>query len=200
MNGPGYYRVVRDRFPAAYLRELEAGVLASPYLDASALGTEFVATRGFSIVFRRSAMDEVAGRFPYLRQFLAAAVFPTSNAFYLNPLVLLDGSRVDAHADCRALEGGQGRIIPTLVSVLYVRCPEPSAGGALVFEPGTDREARLQPRPGELVHFRGNLVHAVTALAGAEPRVSIVCEQYNLDASALARFPELSLLTRATAS
>lgn len=194
MSG-GLYRLMPASVAPELLQSIEDGVVGSPYLGASPLGSEFVATQGFSVVFRRSALAAVRTRFPYLDPFIAAALFASSNAFYINPLLLTEGSRVEPHVDCRVVEAQKIRIIPTLVSVLYVRCPEADAGGTLVFRPGTEDEVRLQPRTGDLLHFRGRLLHAVTPLRARERRLSVVCEQYNLPPEALAGFPELRVLS-----
>ncbi len=191
------YKLKHNAFPAEYLEQLETALLDSPYLGDSPLGDEFVSTLGFSIVFRRSRLDEVLARFSYLSTYLETVVFESSNAFYINPVVMNakpgETSRVEPHVDCRFLEPQNVRIVPNLVSVLYVRGA--SEGGELCFHPGTAEEKRLRPQTNDLLHFVGDLVHSVSEVPPSAPvRISLVCEQYNLTAPALAAFPEFAVL------
>jgi len=61
MNG---YTEHPQAFPPAYLRTLGRQIRASPYFTTHTLNRDFVATRGSSVVFRRSAMGEVERDFP----------------------------------------------------------------------------------------------------------------------------------------
>lgn len=187
-------RVTPDAFPEAYLAELVEGLTSSPYLGKSPLGEEFIRTEGFSVVFRRSQLARVLDCFPYLRGFLETAAFASSNAFYVNPLIMGQASRVEAHVDCRLLEEEDLRIVPTLVSVLYVACDEALEGGELCFNPGTESERSIQPKTNDLLHFKGDLVHLVREISVPARRISLVCEQYNLPEHALAAFPEFAIL------
>jgi hypothetical protein len=65
---------------------------------------------------------------------------------------------------------------------------------------------QVRPRPGALVHFRGDLQHEVAPLScPAEPapgvegalRVSLVLEQYAFSPAARARLPELEVQSKA---
>jgi hypothetical protein len=188
------YKLTRSALEADALTELEEGIVQSPHLGPSPLGAEFVRTEGFSIVFRRQALSRVLGHFPWLERCLGRATFRGTNAFYVNPLVLEVGSRADAHADCRVLVHENVRIVPTLVSVLYVHCPPDLVGGTLHLGVGTEHEVRIQPASGDLVHFKGDVVHSVSEMKAGAARVSIVCEQYNLSDDLLARYPELLVL------
>ena len=189
------YRWEREFLSCSELRELEEKVLASEYLGKSPLGKEFVNTKGFSIVFRREALPKVYDEFRYFAPFLSKAVFPKSNAFYLNPLVLEECSRVDAHVDCRLLAAQNVRVFPTIVSILYVRVQDNMCGGELVLNYGQDDAISLNPRTNDLVHFQGNLVHAVSEIVDRGKRISLVCEQYNLHDEVLSGFPLLKVLT-----
>lgn len=177
------------------LARLREGILNSEYLGPSPLGKEFVNSKGFSIVFRREWVDMVGRRFPYLRPFLDCALFEACNAFYINPLILEGSSRVDPHVDCRLIGDGDVRLIPNLVSILYVDVPCDVVGGNLVLNVGSESEVVVQPKRNEIIHFLGNLVHAVTELRTSCMRMSVVCEQYNLADDSIVHFPAFSVLT-----
>jgi hypothetical protein len=183
------YHLTRDAYRSTYLDEIERELLASPYMGESPLGPEFVNTHGFSLVFRRTALDSVFAAWPYLRVFLEQAIFPKSNAFYVNPLVLAAQSRVDPHVDCRLVASENVRIIPTLVSVLYVVCDAEMEGGELVLNVGTPQELALKPSRKDLLHFRGNIIHCVREVTRPCSRISVVYEQYNLPEKILLGFP-----------
>jgi hypothetical protein len=187
------YQLKQRAVPPEYLTELEQGILQSPEIGPSPLGEEFVRTLGFSVVFQRSAFSEVLAHYPWLGTFLDRAAFAATNAFYVNPLVLKVGSRVDAHADSRTLVHQNVRIVPTLVSVLYARC-DGVVGGALRLGVGTAREVRIQPNAGDLLHFRGGVVHSVSEVREGGPRISLVCEQYNLSDQLLMKYPEFLVI------
>jgi 2OG-Fe(II) oxygenase superfamily len=145
-------------------------------------------------VFRRSKFADVVQEFPYLRAFLESATFPKSNAFYVNPLILTGSSRVDPHVDCRLVVTENVRIIPTLVSILYVRADKGMVGGSLTLNVGPDQEITIDPKANHLIHFRGDLVHSVSEVLGEHTRISVVCEQYNLPEPVLLGFPEFEIL------
>lgn len=188
------YRLAPSGLEDAYLTALEGALLASPHFGPSPLGSEFVDTKGFSIVFRRSALGRVIEQFPYLEAFLAACMFRSSNAFYVNPLMLHRGSRVDPHVDCRLVATQDVRIVPTLVSVLYVRAAPEMKGGALRLAAGRPDEIVVRPARSDLLHFVGKLVHSVDPIESDHERISVVCEQYHLEPDVLAGFPELDII------
>jgi hypothetical protein len=194
----GFYFVGRNAIPEDDRRRLVDGVLASQFYGDSALGVEFVDTRGFSVVFKRSAMDAVAANFSYLAPVLESVLFQTSNAFYINPLVLRSQSRVDDHIDCRLVPGTTTRIIPNLVSVYYAAIPADMRGGQLVLNTGHQNEVTLSPQTGDVVHFLGSTVHHVEEVSCSDYRISIVCEQYNLADDLLTLFPECEVITGAS--
>ncbi|WP_287129990.1 2OG-Fe(II) oxygenase [Candidatus Cyanaurora vandensis] len=191
-----YYRRHLDAFPPLYLKELAGQVHASPYLAVNNLNRDFVSTKGFSVVFRRSALAEVGRKFPYLRRYFTQALDPLGNAFYLNPLVLTAGSRVDPHVD-RSLRSYCKTILPPLtVSVLYVQVPPELVGGELILSLGKRPVARISPLPNLLLHFQGDLTHAINPMQSPGTRLSIVCEQYQLPEDELAQIPEFTLESR----
>ncbi len=170
--------------------------MACPYFEVNNLNRDFVGTKGFSIAFRRSHLDTVVEQFPYFQSYLNLALVPDCNAFYLNPLLLKTGSRVDPHIDrslrsyCKTIEP------PAIVSVLYVQVPLDLQGGELVLRCGKRQVGKIQPRMNSLLHFQGDLTHSVNAVTSAGTRLSLVCEQYELNEAELEDIPEFILETR----
>lgn len=127
-----YYRTSHDVFDPKYLSKLQKQILACSYFSVNNLNRDFVNTKGFSLVFQRSGISEVERYFPFFKPYLSVALQPTCNAFYLNPLLLQTGSRVDKHIDrslrsyCKTIQP------PDTVSVLYVQVPDILEGGDLV--------------------------------------------------------------------
>ena len=185
------YKLESNAFDRSYLNDLEKKILSSPFTGHSPLGPEFVRTKGFSVVFRREFMDDVIEKLPYLKPFLDKAVFPSSNAFYINPLILKNSSRVDTHVDCRFVESENVRIIPNLVSILYVKADDDISGGEIDLA----GKKIIKPKTGDLLHFKGDTLHHVNEVKGSGIRVNIVCEQYNLPDDILSGFPEFEILT-----
>lgn len=190
------YAIRRNAFPLDYLSELKAQVLSSIYLGKGPFADSFVKTQGFSIVFTRTGLSEVENNFPYLKPFLANVLLNDCNAFFINSLILDGGSRVNPHIDCRILPDNSGNIIPNLVSVLYVQVPTNLQGGELVLETGNNNENILiQPQTNALIYFRGDLIHSVNQVHSLQQRISLVCEQYNLNEVLLQNFPTLKIIS-----
>lgn len=194
-----YYRCQPEAFSAAYLHSLRGAIQSCRYLATNNLNRDFVATKGFSVVFTRSGRAEVDRQFPFFKPYLDQALLPDCNAFYLNPLLLKQGSRVDPHIDrslrsyCKAIDP------PDQVSVLYLQVPIDLSSGELVLQRGRRRVAQIRPQTGLLLHFQGDLTHSVNALDSAGSRLSLVCEQYALDADALEDIPEFLIESRSLA-
>jgi hypothetical protein len=192
-----YYRQQYPAFPVRYLSELEGQIHACPYFVVNNLNRDFVNTKGFSLVFQRSGLAEVERRFPFFKQYLAIALQPDCNAFYLNPLLLKTGSRVDPHIDrslrsyCKTVEP------PDVVSVLYVRVPDDLEGGELVLQKGKRQVAQIQPQTNVLLWFQGDLTHSINPVIRSTSRLSLVCEQYSLSESERQEIPEFTLESRA---
>jgi len=184
-------------FPPDYLRRLKREVLASPHFTAHTLNRDFVQTRGFSVVFRDDGRAEVERRFPAFAPFLARALRADCNAFYLNPLQLERGSRVDPHIDRSLRSYCKDVLPPVLVSVLYVDVAADLVGGALVLARGKKPLARVAPVTGTLLAFDGDLVHSIERVEGGGPRLSLVCEQYCLTPEEWERIPAFALESRA---
>lgn len=191
-----YYQTQLNLFPPDYLNQLQQQILACPYFAVNNLNRDFVGTKGFSIVFRRSHLPLVAQKFPYFQPYLDRALKPDCNAFYLNPLLLQTGSRVDPHIDrslrsyCKTIEP------PDAVSVLYVAVPADLSGGELVLRSRQRQVGMVRPQPNLLLLFQGDLTHSINAVSGSGIRLSLVCEQYRLEESELEEIPELTLESR----
>ncbi len=191
-----YYRQKTNAFAASYLDALRGEILACPYFAVNNLNRDFVNTKGFSVVFQRSALGTVAQKFPFFQSYLDLALESTCNAFYLNPLLLQEGSRVDPHID-RSLRSYCKTINPPdSVSVLYVQVPSVLQGGELILRDHKRQVGQVKPQANLLIHFQGNLTHSVNALKVPGMRLSLVCEQYNLDESELQEIPEFTIESR----
>jgi uncharacterized protein YdhG (YjbR/CyaY superfamily) len=195
-----YYHQQPSAFEAAYLSKLQKQILACPYFAINNLNRDFIGTKGFSVVFQRSGLSEVEQRFPFFKPYLSLALQPDCNAFYLNPLLLEVGSRVDPHIDrslrsyCKTIEP------PAIVSVLYVQVPLALQGGELVLRSNKRQVGQIRPQPNLLVHFQGNLTHSVNEVTSSGTRLSLVCEQYSLSEVELEEIPEFTLESRAIKS
>jgi hypothetical protein len=177
-------------FDPAYLADVRHHVRKSPYLRANNLNRDFVGTRGFSVVFHRTALARVIEALPWSEPFLQKALRPDCNAFYFNPLELTQGSHVAPHID-RSLRSYVLDIDPPLaVAVLYVDVPRPLRGGDLLLRRGKKFLGRITPEEGLLVTFDGDLEHAVERVDVPGKRLSLVCEQYELRDDELADVPE----------
>jgi predicted 2-oxoglutarate/Fe(II)-dependent dioxygenase YbiX len=191
-----YYHQQLQRFDPDYLSRLQGQILSCPYFTVNNLNRDFVGTRGFSVVFRRSHLAQVIERFPYFQPYLDIALDPDCNAFYLNPLLLKSGSRVDPHIDrslrsyCKTIDP------PLLVSVLYIAVPTDLVGGELVLRSPKRQVASIQPRPNLLIQFQGDLTHSINPVTATGNRLSLVCEQYNLIDTELQEIPEFKLESR----
>jgi hypothetical protein len=192
-----YYHQQSDVFTPRYLRKLEARILACPYFAVNNLNRDFIGTKGFSIVFRRSHISSVEAQFPYFKLYLDRALQPDCNAFYLNPLLLKSGSRVDPHIDrslrsyCKTIDP------PQVVSVLYVSVPTDLVGGELILRDHKRQVGQISPRTNTLLLFQGNLTHSIKPVTSASTRLSLVCEQYNLEEQELEDIPDFKLESRA---
>ncbi|UBF24571.1 2OG-Fe(II) oxygenase [Kovacikia minuta CCNUW1] len=171
--------------------------MACPYFAVNNLNRDFVGTKGFSVVFRRSHLAMVEQRFPYFKPYLQQALQPDCNAFYLNPLLLTSGSRVDPHIDrslrsyCKTIDP------PTVVSVLYVTVPADIAGGDLILRSHKRKVGQIHPQPNTLIFFQGDLTHSITPVTSSGIRLSLVCEQYSLEGTQLQDIPEFIVESRA---
>jgi hypothetical protein len=184
-------------FAPNYLASLRKQILASRYLATNTLNRDFVGTRGFSVVFRRASLPRVTKEFPYFATYLERVMRPDCNAFYMNPLLLASGSRVDPHID-RSLSGYCPTVNPPVqVSVLYVTVPADMRGGRLELQRGRKLLGRVVPAENKLVRFDGDLMHDVERVESQGTRMSLVCEHYALNDEELEQIPEYVVETRA---
>lgn len=192
-----YYRQQLNAFPAAYLNDLRGEILACPYFTVNNLNRDFVGTKGFSVVFQRSHLNTVEQQFPFFKPYLGRALEPFCNAFYLNPLLLQAGSRVDPHIDrslrsyCKTIEP------PAIVSVLYVQVPSSLEGGDLILRNHKQQVGQITPAVNLLLYFQGDLTHSITPVRTSGSRLSLVCEQYSLSEAELQEIPEFTVESRA---
>lgn len=195
-----YYRQQTNAFPSTYLNDLGGEINSCPYFATNNLNRDFIATKGFSVVFQRSGLAEVEQRFPFFKPYLDIALQADCNAFYLNPLLLQSGSRVDPHIDrslrsyCKTIEP------PALVSVLYVCVPANMEGGELVLRCHKRQVGQIKPQVNNLVFFQGDLTHSVNAVKTPGKRLSLVCEQYCLEETELEAIPRFTVESRAIPS
>jgi predicted 2-oxoglutarate/Fe(II)-dependent dioxygenase YbiX len=191
-----YYTQHPQAFTIAYINDLRGEILACPYLTTNNLNRDFVDTKGFSVVFQRSEIARVKRQFPFFKPYLDRALQPNCNAFYLNPLLLQKGSRVDPHIDrslrsyCKTVEP------PTVVSVLYIQVPPNLQGGELVLRSYKKQIGQIKPEINTLVYFQGDLTHSVNAVKTPGMRLSLVCEQYSLSETELEEIPEFAVESR----
>lgn len=192
-----YYQKSPNAFPINYLNDLRGEIIACPYFATNNLNRDFVGTKGFSVVFQRSQIEEVERRFPFFKPYLDKALWPNCNAFYLNPLQLQEGSRVDPHIDrslrsyCKTIEP------PIVVSVLYVQVPTDLEGGELVLRRHKQQVGQIKPQTNTLLYFQGDLTHSVNAVKNSGTRLSLVCEQYSLSETELQDIPPFTIESRA---
>lgn len=215
------YVIRRGALDPERVESLRKELMASPYVGQSTLAGSFQGSRGFAITFTAEGRARLEQRFPFLSPYLALALDSEPlrrltplvlrpfgrfrerlpNAFYLNLLLLGDGAGVGRHTDA-TLRGPSGLpdALPELVSVLYLAVPPRTRGGELRLFRSDHLRGAITPRPGMLVHFRGDLQHEVVALEGAasgELRASLVCEQYCLPAQALALLAPVHVQSKA---
>lgn len=149
------------------------------------------------MVFTRLHLSAVAAQFPVFMRYLELALQPECNAFYLNPLLLKPGSRVDPHIDrslrayCKTIQP------PDVVSVLYVSVPSDLEGGELVLRSRQRTVGQIKPQANTLLFFQGDLTHSVNAVHKGGDRLSLVCEQYSLEEKELEAIPGFKLESRA---
>lgn len=192
-----YYRTSHNVFDPKYLTKLQKQILTCSYFSVNNLNRDFVNTKGFSLAFQRSGIGEVERHFPFFKPYLSVALQPTCNAFYLNPLFLQTGSRVDKHIDrslrsyCKTIQP------PDTVSVLYVQVPDILEGGDLVLHCNKRQVGCIRPQVNTLLFFQGDLTHSVKEVKSpVSTRLSLVCEQYNLLENELEEIPEFAIESR----
>lgn len=212
----------RQALPGPELEALRDALLGSRFVARSPLMGTFRASRGFAFIFTLEGRATLEARFPFLSRYLERVMDPAGvrgllpwrerlfgpkpgrprpNAFYLNLLLLDAGTGVGRHIDATLQEpSGIPGATPQHVSVLYLQVPEGAKGGALRLLREDQPLAEVRPRPGLLVHFRGELQHEVQPFTGGPEgaqRASLVCEQYAFPPEALARLPPFRIQSKA---
>jgi predicted 2-oxoglutarate/Fe(II)-dependent dioxygenase YbiX len=195
-----YYQQKINAFPSNYLNDLWGEIQACPYFAVNNLNRDFINTKGFSLAFKREGLLEVEKKFPYFKIYLDLALQPNCNAFYLNPLLLKAGSRVDPHIDRSLRSYCKNVQPPNLVSVLYIRVPTDMEGGELILRSPKRQVGEIKPQTNHLIYFQGDLTHSVNAVQSPGNRLSLVCEQYCLSPDELEEIPEFTLESRANQS
>src|SRR5579883_573092 len=191
-----YYSKPLSTFHSHYLSDLSGQIQACSYFTVNNLNRDFVNTKGFSVVFQRSGIAQVEQHFPFFTAYLNLALQPTCNAFYLNPLLLKEGSRVDPHMD-RSLRSYSKTIEPpVLVSVLYVQVPKDMKGGELVLHTRKRQVGQIKPQMNTLIYFQGDLIHSVNPVETPGRRLSLICEQYSLSEVELLEIPQFTIESR----
>jgi FkbM family methyltransferase len=179
--------------PLDDLQNIAETIVTSPYLAASQLSTNFQGSQGFSVIFTRSGIDRVKEHFPSFAPYLDKALKSGCNAFYLNPLLLAEGMGVEPHVDCSISSYGMVMTVPRLVSVLYVQVPEDMTGGELILQDRDRLVGSIVPQTNTLIYFIGKLLHSVNPVKCSQPRISLICEQYNLSEQRLKDIPEFEI-------
>lgn len=193
-----HYSLRSQAFSPNYLKSLEKQILLCPYLSESQLSDSFAGTKGFSVVFKHSAVEQVKQHFPFLQQYLETTLNTNCNAFYLNSLLIDTGKCIESHIDSSISSYTEITVIPTIVSVLYVQVPSDLRGGELILENNKQQINIISPKTNTLLYFRGDLKHSVSKVKSLQSRISLVCEQYNLSANLLDQIPEFKIETSAT--
>jgi hypothetical protein len=175
--------------------QLGSGNITNPYFRGS---------QGFSLSFRRSHIDTMLQHFPSLAGCFEKVLLPDCNVFYMNVLSCRpDGQEfhVDEYYSSTLREYRPCDI----VTLLYLETSPGLVGGELVLLDGSpDRigghqtrgketceiVAKVKPVGGRMVHFQGNLVHAVYPFFNSE------AEQ--VKAAAAAAKQEAGKVTRGT--
>lgn len=184
-------------FPVEYIKELRSQILSCPYLANSQLSKNFLGTKGFSVIFKRSGIGKVERHFPFFTPYLQVALRQACNAFYLNTLVLENGTTVEPHFDCSISSYGTILTIPNLVSVLYIQVPQDMQGGELILQANEHQVGIIKPQINTLLYFCGDLVHSVNEVKSSQPRISLICEQYNLNTTRLEHIPGFEIKSAA---
>lgn len=188
-----YYSLKSNSFPIDYSNYLVSQILSSDYLIENKTNKNFIKTREFSIIFKRSSLYKIKQHFPFLQSYLKIALHSKCNVFNLNALVMNGKSIVKPHIDA-SLGKYINTIIPaTIVSVYYVKVPAEMKGGELIFWKHDYQIDKIKPRTNNLLYFRGNMIHSVAEVESSKPRISLVCDQYNLSEIHLRKVPDFKI-------
>lgn len=182
--------------PTACIQAMAEQLLASPYLTQNVLNQRFSTTQGFSLIFQHR--QHLQQHLPEVLPFFELLQDLPANLYYLNVLAIGRQGQVERHVD-HSIRGYDPDLpLPRRVSVLYLQVP-PGPGGELqLYDPQGRQQQTLRPQTGLLVHFPGDLPHAVQAVQASQSlRLSLVCEQYWLTASQKHTLPDVTLKSMA---
>jgi hypothetical protein len=184
---------------ALTVESITRGLEDSGLVGQNVLAEGFAGSRGFAVKFQGAARSQVEHWLPWATPFLDRVFCANveafrqqglANAFYLNALLLPAGRGTGLHID-RTMDG---HTPASRVSVLYLRTVSPP-GGRLILQKGIWPVGLINPSPGMLVQFRGDLSHGVTNTQSSdEERVSLVCEHYCLPEPLLGRCPYFEVI------
>lgn len=167
-----------------------------PLLAGTTLNARFSGTQGFSIALTRSGFARLEKNFHPFYEYMEKVTPDRCNAFFINPLVIAEGSHVAPHID-RSLSSWCRPDLPPYplkVSVLYLDVPDDLKGGRLLLHPPAwtlHPKPTVIPKTGRLFEFRGDLRHEVAEVTQAQtPRISLVMEQYELPPYLLRKIPD----------
>jgi hypothetical protein len=196
--------VESDGLGSQIVRDISNGLITSGLVGENVWTNHFAGTRGFGVKFRREALGTLIKLMPWTRPYFDKILDENvtrhfcagrsensqPNAFYFNALIIPPGRGTSLHVDKTLAV-----TTPILVSVLYLETTSP--GGWLYLTEKTWPVGIVNPRPGMIVHFRGNLAHGVlrTPLSGVV-RSSLICEQYFLTEEEIGSCPQLELVVR----
>lgn len=193
------WRICDGYLEAEHFAAVVTEVSTSPYLAPTTLNAGFAGTLGFSVTFKRGLGErKIAKYLPETSRYLERLLDPLCNAFFLNPLVILESRHVDEHVDCslRTWTYPEEPPCPLKVSVLYLEVPALVGRGGELLLYRWGRAKAITPKPNLLVEFDGTLPHEVSTVAtesgGSQQsrRISLVCEQYQLEEELLERIPD----------
>jgi hypothetical protein len=190
------FRADDGLFDSSFIQSAADFVRGHPLLAGTTLNARFSGTQGFSIALTRSGFPRLQKSFAPFHEAMERVAPDRCNAFFINPLVIAEGSHVAPHID-RSL-GPWCRPdlppYPVKVSVLYLEVPDDLMGGRLLLHPpvwSLHRKPEIVPKTGLLFEFRGNLRHEVAEVKQAKtPRISLVMEQYELPPFLLRKIPD----------
>lgn len=205
---PGRWRSIfhtrEGLFEPATLGTAATFVREHPLLAGTTLNARFSGTLGFSIALTRSGFPRLEKNFPFFFRYVESVAPDRCNAFFINPLVIAEGSHVAPHID-RSLGSWCRPDVapyPLKVSVLYLEVPDDLQGGRLLLHPPAwtfRSKPEIVPRTGLLFEFRGDLKHEVAAVTQARyPRISLVMEHYELPPYLLRKIPDFFVRSKRT--
>lgn len=186
----------QEALPSACVQAMAEALLASPYLTQNVLNQRFSTTQGFSLIFQQP--QRLQQHLPAVWPFFELLQDLPATLYYLNVLAIGQQGQVERHVD-HSIRGYDPELpLPRRVSVLYLQVPAGAGGELLLYDRQGRLKQSLKPQNGLLVHFPGDLPHAVQAVqASGQLRLSLVCEQYALSAAQRAALPDFTLKSTA---